>query len=93
MQVRTDYSAAVAAITLDQTNGIMLGQLGSGAANIAAAVSAALGIDYTQIKFIVDGLKCVKYGVWDLEIKSPAGKVTRLLAGDVYVAPSATKGI
>ncbi|MFP3564681.1 hypothetical protein [Paraburkholderia sp. SIMBA_030] len=93
LQVRSDYGATAAAITLDNTSGITLQQLGVGVANIAAALSSALVIDYTQVKYIVNGLRSAKLGVWDLEIKSPAGKVIRLLAGDAYLSPSATTGI
>lgn len=93
LQVRSDYGATDALITVDNTTGIVLGANGGGAGNISAALSAAVSIDYTQVKYIIDGLRAAKLGVWDLEIKSPAGKVTRLFAGDAYIAPSATKGI
>ena len=93
LQIRTDYGAATALISLTQTSGIVMNQDGTGSADITAALSSPISIDYTQVKYVIGGLKCARLGVWDLKLKSPSGKVIRPLAGDVYFSPSVSTGI
>jgi len=93
LQIRADYGAATTLISLTQTSGIVMNQDGTGSADIAAALSSPIGIDYTQVKYVIQGLKCARLGVWDLKLKSPSGKVIRPLAGDAYFSPSVSTGI
>jgi hypothetical protein len=93
LEVRSDYGSPAALISISNTSGIALGANGGGVANISAALSSALGVDYTQVKYVVEGLRALKLGVWDLFLKSPDGRPVRPLTGDAYLAPSATKGV
>lgn len=93
MQIRTDYSSEAPVVSLVNGAGITLSTTGDIVATVTAAQTAALAVDYTQLKRVMDGQRCFKFGVYDLEIKSGAGIVTRLIAGDAYIAPAATQGI
>ena len=81
MQVRPSWlvpgtTPAAAIISLTETNGIALGgTYGTVTVTITDAVTSALAIND---------------GVYDLELVSPAGKVTKLLRGTVTVLPEVT---
>ena len=78
-QVRASYSASSALVSLTSTNGgIVLGGInGTIALTISATSTAALSAPWV--------------GVWDLELQSGGGEVTRLLEGAVTVTPEVTR--
>jgi hypothetical protein len=78
MQVREKYASTTAALTLTTENGgITLG----GAAGTVAVVGAASAT----------ALLTFRRGVYDLELVSPGGVVTRLIEGTVTVTPEVTR--
>lgn len=78
MQVRADYDATVIVLELTTTNGRITlgGSAGTITLNVAATVMAA-----------------VNYGkyVYDIELISSGGVVTRLLMGNFTIRPEVTK--
>lgn len=77
MQVRTQYDAATAVLSLTESSGITLGgTLGTIAINVGAATTAAIG--------------AASY-VYDMELESATGVVTRLIAGYLLVTPRVSR--
>ena len=80
MQVRDSYDAGTAVISITSGTGITLGgTAGSIVLELSATATAAL-----------DGTPNTQY-VYDLELVSGAGYVTRLVEGNFYVYPEVTK--
>jgi len=67
--------------------------LGGANGTIAPSVAATETATYagSQPSIMVAGRQAVSIGQWDLELESPAGRVTRLLQGVVHLVPEATK--
>ena len=78
MQVRTTYDASTAVLSLTAGTGITLG---------GTAGSILLEADAEQTAAIDDG----QY-VYDLELVTSGGYVTRLLEGNFVVDPEVTRG-
>jgi len=78
MQIRENVYSTSALITLNNNNGIALG--GS---------SGTIKIDLTDSQ--TGALPAILRGVYDLELISGAGIVTRLLQGTVSVYPQVTR--
>lgn len=80
MQVRDSYDAGTAVVSLTSGTGITLGgTAGSIILELSSTATAAL-----------DGTPNTQY-VYDLELVSGAGYVTRLVEGRFYVYPEVTK--
>ena len=80
MQVRDSYDAGTAIVSLTSGTGITLGgTAGTIILELSATATAAL-----------DGTPNTQY-VYDLELVSGAGYVTRLVEGRFYVFPEVTK--
>lgn len=78
MQVRETYSSSSTIVSLTQASGITLGgAAGTIAILISAATTAALTAPFS--------------GVYDLELVSGAGIVTRLVQGTATVSPEVTR--
>lgn len=78
MQVRREYSSPTPLLDLNTENGgITLGDA-TGKVDVVAADTATRAIT-------------AKSGVYDLELISPGGVVTRLIGGTVLVTPEVTK--
>lgn len=78
MQVRETYSSSSTIISLTQASGITLGgAAGTIAILISATTTAALTAPFS--------------GVYDLELVSGAGVVTRVLQGAAVVTPEVTR--
>lgn len=78
MQVRQKYSDATALLTLTTANG-------------AITLGGALGtIDVVAAADLTDEITA-RCGVYDLELQSPSGVVTRLIEGAVTISPEVTK--
>ena len=82
MNARTDYTAGTAAITLGTADITLGGTAGTIRVQQTAAQTAALGS--------AAGYASVSY-VYDLELTSSGGEVTRLLQGILTLAPEATR--
>jgi hypothetical protein len=78
MQVRETYSSATSVVSLTNGAGI---PLGGAAGTIAIVISATTPA----------GLPAPFSGVYDLELVSAAGVVTRLLQGAATVTPEVTR--
>lgn len=77
-QVRASYSAAAKLLDLTTENGgITLGGVAGTVALLASAATTAT---------LPPG-----FGVWDLELVSPGGVVTRLVQGTVTISPEVTR--
>lgn len=80
LQVRESYDAGTAVVSLASGTGITLGgTAGTIVLEMSAATTAAL-----------DGTPNIQY-IYDLELQSGAGYVTRLLEGRFYVYPEVTR--
>jgi hypothetical protein len=78
MQVRSAYDATGTILSLTSSSGITLGgSAGTIAITASATVTAALTAPWS--------------GVWDLELVSGGGVVTRLLEGAATVSPEVTR--
>lgn len=78
MQVRSTYDAASTILSLTSGSGITLGgSAGTIAITASATTTAALTAPWS--------------GVWDLELVSGGGEVTRLLEGAATVSPEVTR--
>jgi hypothetical protein len=78
MQVRSAYDATSTILSLTSSSGITLGgAAGTIAITVSATVTAALTAPWA--------------GVWDLELVSGGGVVTRLLEGAATVSPEVTR--
>ena len=78
MQVRSTYDATSTILSLTSGSGITLGgSAGTIAITASATVTAALTAPWA--------------GVWDLELVSGGGVVTRLLEGAASVSPEVTR--
>lgn len=78
MQVRQKYTSDEAALSLSTENGtIVMGGV-SGTVNISAPAADTANLS-------------IKTGVYDVEIVSPSGVVTRLIEGCVVVSPEVTR--
>ena len=78
MQVRATYDAASTIVSLTSSSGITLGgSAGTIAVSVSASATAALSAPWA--------------GVWDLELVSGGGEVTRLLEGAATVSPEVTR--
>jgi hypothetical protein len=78
MQVRSAYDATSTILSLTSSSGITLGgAAGTIAITASATVTAALTAPWA--------------GVWDLELVSGGGVVTRLLEGAATVSPEVTR--
>jgi hypothetical protein len=80
MQVRDSYDAGTAIVSLTSGTGITLG---------GTAGSIALELSATQTAAL-DGTPNSQY-IYDLELVSGAGYVTRLVEGRFYVYPEVTR--
>jgi hypothetical protein len=80
MQVRDSYDAGTAIVSLTAGTGITLG---------GTAGSIALELSATQTAAL-DGTPNSQY-IYDLELVSGAGYVTRLVEGRFYVYPEVTR--
>lgn len=78
MHIRADIAAPDPLITLTLANGRI-------------AVTPADGIIRRTISAADTALLAFDFGVYDLEIESPDGTVTRLLQGRVSLSPEVTK--
>ena len=78
MQIRERVDSATALVSLTQASGIALG--GSDG-TITLTITSAL----------TDALPNMKKGVYDLELVSSGGIVTRLIQGEVVVSPQVTR--
>lgn len=77
MQARSTYAATATALSITAGSGITLGgTAGTIAISVPAATTAALG--------------AASY-VFDLEVESGAGVVTRLVEGNLIVTPEVTR--
>lgn len=78
MQVRATYDSSSTILSLTSSSGITLGgSAGTIAITASATTTAALTAPWS--------------GVWDLEIVSGGGEVTRLLEGAATVSPEVTR--
>ena len=78
MQVRATYDSASTILSLTSSSGITLGgSAGTIAITASATTTAALTAPWS--------------GVWDLELVSGGGEVTRLLEGAATVSPEVTR--
>ncbi len=78
MQIREKITDATPVVSLDTTSGITLGgTAGTIHLTIPATTTATINMP--------------KGGVYDLEIESPTGVVTRLLEGKVKFSPEVTR--
>ena len=78
MQVRSTYDSSTTILSLTSSSGITLGGVaGTIAITASATVTAALTAPWS--------------GVWDLELVSGGGEVTRLLEGAASVSPEVTR--
>ena len=77
-QGRATYDASSTLFSLTSSSGITLG---GAAGTITIALSAAA----------TAALSAPQQGVWDLELVSGSGVVTRLLEGDLRILPEATR--
>jgi hypothetical protein len=78
MQVRSAYDSSTTIISLTSSSGITLGgSAGTIAITVSATTTAALTAPWS--------------GVWDLELVSGGGVVTRLLEGIVSVTPEVSR--
>lgn len=78
MQVRATYDSSATILSLTSSSGITLGGVaGTIAISASAMVTAALTAPWS--------------GVWDLELVSGSGEVTRLLEGAASVSPEVTR--
>lgn len=78
MQVRSTYDATSTILSLTSGSGITLGgAAGTIAITASATTTAALTAPWS--------------GVWDLELVSGGGEVTRLLEGAATVSPEVTR--
>jgi hypothetical protein len=80
MQVRDSYDAGTAIVSLTSGTGITLGGTAGTIALVLSATATAL----------LDGTPNTQF-VYDLELVSGAGYVTRLVEGRFYVFPEVTK--
>jgi len=80
MQIRESYDSTSLVMSLTSGTGITLGGT-AGTILLAAAATATAGIDATPNK---------QY-VYDLELVSGSGTVTRLVEGNVLVYPEVTR--
>jgi len=78
MQIRERVESATALVSLTSSSGITLG---GAAGTVVITITAAL----------TDALPNMKKGVYDLELVSAGGIVTRLLQGEVVVSPQVTR--
>ena len=78
MEIRKKYTDAAAQVTLTHASGITLG-------GAAGTIRIILSNTFTS------SLPADFSGVYDLELTSGAGIVTRLVQGSVSVSPEATK--
>ena len=78
MQIRERVESSTALVSLTHSSGITLG---------GAAGTVVITITATQ----TDALPNMKKGVYDLELVSGGGIVTRLLQGEVVVSPQVTR--
>jgi hypothetical protein len=78
MQIRERVESSTALVSLTSSSGITLG---------GAAGTVVITITATQ----TDALPNMKKGVYDLELVSAGGIVTRLLQGEVVVSPQVTR--
>lgn len=77
-QGRSSYDATTTLFSLTSSSGITLGGVsGTITISMSATVTAAL--------------TAPAQGVWDLELVSGSGVVTRLLEGDLRILPEATR--
>jgi len=91
--MKSDYASTTVLAELSSAFGnLVLGADGSIKLILTALQTALFVLDLTQIKYVFDGQKFVKFGVYDLRLTSPIGEVTKLLSGTVYVAPGVTMG-
>jgi hypothetical protein len=78
MQVRATYDSSSTILSLTSSSGITLGgSAGTIAITASATTTAALTAPWS--------------GVWDLELVSGGGEVTRLLEGAATVSPEVTR--
>lgn len=78
MQVRATYDSSSTILSLTSGSGITLGgSAGTIAITASATTTAALSAPWS--------------GVWDLELVSGGGEVTRLLEGAATVSPEVTR--
>lgn len=82
MKARTDYAASTAVITLGTASITLGGTAGTIRVQQTAAQTAAIGsaAGYAQTNY-----------VYDLELTSGGGEVTRLLQGLLTISPEATR--
>ena len=80
--LRFEWSTANGRVQIDAVNGALWPV-------VSATETATYGGDKDGV--VVNGRKSRCMGDWDLELTSPAGKVTRLLQGSAYVVPEITK--
>ena len=78
MQIRERVESSTALVSLTSSSGITLG---------GVAGTIVITITSTQ----TDSLPNMKKGVYDLELVSSGGVVTRLLQGEVVVSPQVTR--
>jgi len=78
LQIRESYAATTTLISLTNASGITLG---GAAGTIAITITAAQ----------TTALSAPGFGVYDLELVSAGGVVTRLLEGDVTISAEVTR--
>lgn len=98
MQVRPAADSSVVVLSMTTENGLIALDYG----RIALSVPASIDVDVSaltrqgqvtelsvecELPFVATG----RIGVYDLEVISPAGIVTRLLYGDMVFAPNVTR--
>lgn len=91
MQIRQAYGAATALITLTDGNGILLtGADGGVLLSLTPEQTGALSMpgDDGCCGGALSGPQQI--GVYDLNLTSPGGVVTRLIAGQVWLSPRVT---
>ena len=77
MQARTSYDSDVAVLTLTNGSGIVLGGT-AGSINLLVAATATAQIAANQY-------------VYDLEVESDSGEVSRVIQGTLIVTPEVTR--
>lgn len=90
MKVRKSYqSSVVLALTTADGDITLGGVLGTIEIAASATTTSEIPIDYNSLS-INSGKQC-QVMVYDLELESGSGTVTRLLQGSAYVYPEATR--
>lgn len=78
MQLRETYTSATPIFDLTSAGG-------------AIVLGGALGTIVVTASATITGAITIKRGVYDLELTSPLGVVTRLIEGTAYITPEVTR--